>query len=89
MSVKCRNGDIVHVSFLDHVEDGDKPLGCHVVGRLRSKGKVIGGKRFLVVESWYFDDDVDAATAATNAKVFTILLSTVQSIETLSPFERN
>jgi len=77
-------GDIVLVTFYDHVEDGDEPMLCHVAGRLKYKGAVreVGAKRrrFLVVESWWTpDEEVNEG----NAKVFTILVSTVERVEVL------
>lgn len=85
MSLKCRKGDFVHVTFFDHVEDGDKPMKCHVVGRLKAKGAVIGGRRFLVVEAWFTEGDDEAASIPSNSKTYTILLSTVESVTTLTP----
>ena len=80
---KPKPGDIVKVTFLDHVEDGDTPLRCIVVGRLKYRGKVLSGKRFIVVESWFFDKEISVATSEANAKVFTILTSTVLSLTKL------
>lgn len=81
----AKRGDIVLVQFWDHVEDGDEPMLCNVAGRLKYKGVVrqAAGKRrrFLVIESWWLQEEGD--TNEENAKVFTILASTVERVSVL------
>lgn len=74
-----KKGDIVKVTFLDHVEDGLEPLRCQVVGRLVSKGGIFNKRRYMVLESWFLDE-VSRETQEANRKTWTILISTVESV---------
>jgi len=79
-------GSYVLVTFLDHVEDGDEPMRCRVVGLLKSKGLMKADesgkkRRFLRVECWTNLDDPDGNPE--NFKTFTILQSTIEDIKQL------
>lgn len=82
-----KKGDVVLVEFLDHTEDGDEPMLCFVAGRLRSKGKVsrLGGtpRRYMVIEAWWVGGDASQETKDANARVFTILTSTIVRVLSL------
>jgi hypothetical protein len=69
-------GDIIEIIFLDHVEDGEKPLKFIVYGRIKKIKK-----DYISVESWaYYDKKLDTDL---NCKLFTILKSCIIKINKL------
>jgi hypothetical protein len=59
------------IVFLDHVEDGDKPLECVVWGKI-----IDVCRRFFTVVSWDIIADNEESVKI-NRKTFTILRSTI------------
>jgi len=86
-----KRGDYVLIRFLDHVEDGNQPMECMVVGRLLYKGKSMVGSdgkrrgRWVVLESWFFPEDTPRDIVEANNKTFSILWSTVVDYVRLVP----
>jgi hypothetical protein len=76
-----RRGQIVEVTFLDHVQGDAKPLAIVAFGRLLAIDKTS-----LTIASWTYadraihEDPTDGALTC-----FTILRSTVQSLRRLEP----
>ena len=62
-----RKGKVVEIKFLDHVEDGDKPLLFSVYGRITDVHR-----KYVVIAAW-IGEEVDH-----NTKYWTILKSTIQ-----------
>ena len=74
-----RRGQIVEVTFLDHVEGDGVPLEFVVFGRLLSIDQTS-----LTVASWtYSSPRAKQCPADPNIKSFTILRSTVKSLHRL------
>lgn len=68
-------GDIVRITFLDHVEDGNDPIEFEVFGRVARNDD-----KSVVVRSWGLaNGDIDDVKE--NEKVFTIVKSTVTSLK--------
>ena len=72
-----RQGDLVEIRFLDHVEDDHKPYEFHVYGRVASTDR-----KSIVVESWASPDG-PSEPGDPNAKSFTILRSTILTLQKL------
>lgn len=74
-------GTLILLEFLDHVEDGDEPMTCLVVGRLIAKARVkeVEGRRrrYVWLESWFFPTGTDHGVVEQNRKTFCILYSAI------------
>lgn len=70
----AKPGDIVHVQFFDHVEDGSEPFVCNVYGRV-----AISTPLYYCIDSWTVDP-IPQATCDSNTKRFTILKSTLVKV---------
>ena len=77
--MRLRRGQIVEVTFLDHVEGGGVPLEFIVFGRVLSIDKTS-----LTVASWtYPSARAKQSPGDPNIRSFTILRSTVKSLHRL------
>jgi len=65
-----KKGEIWVLKFLDHVEDGRRPLSFEVFGRV-----VRVGKRSVTLASW--DYEAGKGRDSSNIKTFCIVKSTV------------
>jgi len=65
-----KKGEIWAVKFLDHVEDGKKPMTFEVFGRVLRVGK-----RSVTLASW--DYEAGKGRDSSNIKTFCIVKSTV------------
>ena len=75
---KFKKGDIVAVTFSDHVEDGSEPIEFVVYGRVAAKTRLS-----LVVDCWEY---LDAKTPYdSNEKRYTILRRVVSRVVVLEP----
>ena len=74
--MKYRKGQVVSIRFLDHCEDGSKPIEFIVYGRI---GKVC--KNCVCVDSWEYANTKQPYD--TNEKRFTILRSAVLEVKRL------
>jgi hypothetical protein len=75
MSARPRKGQIVCITFLDHVEDGDEAMECTVYGRLHKTTRIE-----YLVDSWTCKDP---EVHEENKKRFVILKKVVLSIKIL------
>ena len=71
-----KTGEIWVVKFLDHVEDGKKPLAFEVFGRVMRVGK-----RSVTLASW--DYAGGKGRDRDNMKTFCIVLSTILDAQRL------
>jgi hypothetical protein len=79
MPVGLKEGSIVELTFLDHVEDGPEPIEFMVWGRVSGMTK-----RSLSVECWGYASKVDEASHGDhNIKSFTIVKRAVTAISLL------
>ena len=76
---EIKKGDIVQIRFLDHVEDGDKPLDFIVWGRIDRVYK----KSIRVVTWAHAKARNPAKFAECTEKTFTIVKSTVTELKVL------
>lgn len=67
-------GDIVHIVFLDHVEDGDEPIEFEVFGRVIKKDPI-----FINVGSWLYTQEENCIEDS-NIKTWCIVSSTIKTI---------
>ncbi len=82
--MRFRRGQIVAVTFLDHVQGDGKPLELVVFGRLLSIET-----NFLTVSSWtYADPNIHEDPTDGALTVFTIVRSAVQSIAVLTALRK-
>lgn len=74
---RAKKGDVVRVTFLDHVEGADKPLEFYLYGRVFEAART-----YYVIDSWCYPA-IDVATAddrAENIHQTTILRSTISEM---------
>ena len=71
-----KSGEIWAITFLDHVEDGKKPLKFEVFGRVMRVGK-----RSVTLASWDYVGGKGRDRA--NMKTFCLLLSTILDAQRL------
>ncbi len=64
-------GKVIRVIFKDHTEDWGSPVTCEVIGKINNVGE-----DHINVVCWDVDTD-DIAVRGDNAKIFTILKSTI------------
>lgn len=74
--VRPIKGNIVAITFLDHVEDGDSPMECSVYGRLHKTTRIA-----YIVDSWTC---ADPKVHEDNKKRFVILKKVVSEIKVLT-----
>ena len=74
---KPRAGNVLAITFLDHVEDGNEAIECVVYGRLDHTTR-----HAYVIDSWYITgEEYDEH----NFKRFVILKKVVSKLEILKP----
>jgi len=66
-------GDIIKVTFIDHCEDGDRPMLCTVFGRLTKRAA-----KYMIIKSWEVAEGGETDRA--NNKRWVIIRSCVKSI---------
>ena len=71
--MKLREGKLMAIRFLDHVEDGSEPADFTVYGKV---AKVADD--YVCIDSWCYSDD--KVPYDRNVKRFTILTSTIQKV---------
>jgi len=77
--MKLRRGQVLAIRFLDHMQGDGKPLELIAYGRLLSVGK-----KSLTIGSWiYGDPRAKQDPRDGNIMAYTILRSTIQSIDRL------
>ena len=67
-----KKGEIWVLKFLDHVEDGRRPLSFEVFGRV-----VRVGKRSVTLASWDYAGGKGKGRDFDNMKTFCLLISTI------------
>jgi len=78
MAKRFRRGQIVAVTFLDHVEDGSDPEEFTIYGRLAEVSR-----RHICVDCWAYVDSTKAHDD--NVKRFTIVRSAIVTWDKLVP----
>ena len=73
-------GDIVHIRFLDHVENGDEPAFFEVFGRI-----IEAHQKWYRVGSWRYVNDIDRVRDDNkeNENSYTIIRSTITYLKVL------
>jgi oligoendopeptidase F len=71
-------GDVIRLTFWDHVQNSSNLLKCSVYGKVLKVGQ-----KKVVVESWTCHAK-DKATVETNSERFAIIRSTIVEYEILS-----
>jgi hypothetical protein len=64
--------EIVHIAFLDHVEDGDEPMRCHVYGELIKEE--VG---YIIVRGWAIEQDDVSSAERSNVKDWVIVRAAI------------
>lgn len=79
MPVGLKEGSLVEIVFLDHVEDGPDPIEFEVIGRVSNITK-----RAVTVRCWNYKFPVDEATHGDhNVKSFTIVKKAMTEVNLL------
>jgi len=81
MGKRCRVGQIVAVTFLDHSEDHSEPITFTVYGRAARNTRT-----HVCVDSWEYTDQ--EAPYDTNEKRFSIVRTAISGIEVLKDCPR-
>jgi hypothetical protein len=75
-----KKGELVEVSFLDHVEDGDEAIEFTVWGRVDRTTR-----NSILIMAWAFASEVEAAKNSNheNVKTFTIVRRAITALHKL------